>query len=198
MKILHRVPDSVLWLMPFGPPEAEYNLKATAELYGVSPQRLIFTQPLPYKLHLRQKSSARLVLDTPLYNGHKSTADALWAGLPVLTLRQSPDAQHRPVSMVSGSLIHGLGSTRLLKELVVEDLVTYEEQAVRLATDQQLYTDIRDELWARRSAPGGLFDVYSWTLNFEKGAIYFPVPYPHLLMCLFIDFCVCLCVCYYV
>ena len=84
MRILSRVPGSVLWL-PEANPTAR-NLLATAVRCGVSADRLIFAKRLPEMAdHLARLRLADLFLDTWPYNAHATACDALWAGLPVLT-----------------------------------------------------------------------------------------------------------------
>ena len=90
MSILRTVPAAVLWL-PGGNPTAIDHLRHAAAANGVSPDRLIFADSLPSKAqHLARLALADLALDTRVYNGHVSTCDALWAGLPVLTLPGQP------------------------------------------------------------------------------------------------------------
>ena len=62
-----------------------------------------------------------MALDTLLYNGHISTADALWAGLPVLAAAGAAFP-----GRVSASLLRALGA----EGLVVRDLRAYEDWAV--------------------------------------------------------------------
>ena len=68
------------------PKDAADNLCRAAQAKGVNCSRLIFTPKVPITHHLQIKANAGLFLDTVLYNGHSTAADALWAGIPVLTL----------------------------------------------------------------------------------------------------------------
>jgi protein O-GlcNAc transferase len=54
---------------------------------------------VPITHHLQTKANAGLFLDTVLYNAHSTAADALWAGIPVLTL-----AREKMASRVGASL----------------------------------------------------------------------------------------------
>ncbi|HAO21694.1 MAG TPA: hypothetical protein DCQ37_15245, partial [Desulfobacteraceae bacterium] len=86
MKLLKAVPGSVLWLRRVSD-ISEKNLKQAAEERGISGTRLIFTDKLPTKEeHIARHQLADLALDTRIYNGHATTNDALWAGVPVITL----------------------------------------------------------------------------------------------------------------
>ena len=55
-KILHRVPNSLLWLLRF-PPLAEANLKAEAKARGIDERRIYFTDAIPRYQHLKRTVS---------------------------------------------------------------------------------------------------------------------------------------------
>jgi len=122
MRILGRVPDSVLWLFR-SHAEAEANLRREAERRGIDPTRLMFADKLPKAEHLARHRHADLFLDTLRVNAHTTASDALWAGVPVLTC---PGEAFQ--ARVAASLLHAAG----LPELVVDSLAAYEETAVRL------------------------------------------------------------------
>jgi predicted O-linked N-acetylglucosamine transferase (SPINDLY family) len=87
MNILKNVKDSVLWLMIKGDNQTVKNhLKKEALKKGIEPDRLIFASPLPLPEHLARLKLANLFIDTMPYNAHTTACDALWAGLPVITL----------------------------------------------------------------------------------------------------------------
>ena len=54
-------------------------------------------------MHIRKKSVASLALDTVARNGHSSAADALWAGVPLLTLRGHTMAQRVAPSLLTAA-----------------------------------------------------------------------------------------------
>ena len=85
MRILQAVDGSVLWLL-VDEPQAERNLRREATNRGVDPSRLVFARRLPLDEHLARHRLADLFLDTLPYNAHTTASDALWAGLPVLTV----------------------------------------------------------------------------------------------------------------
>ena len=84
-RILRHNPNSSLWLLKF-PREAEAHLHRAAAAAGVAPRRILLTDKFPLEEHLRVKRAASLLLDTLEYNAHVSGLDALWAGLPLVTL----------------------------------------------------------------------------------------------------------------
>jgi len=157
MRILDRVPGSVLWLFR-SHPEVEVNLRREAERRGVEPARLVFADKLPKAEHLARHRHADLFLDTLRVNAHTTASDALWAGVPVLT---APGETFQ--ARVAASLLHAVG----LPELVVPDLVAYEETAVRLATVPDELAALRQRLADNRlSCP--LFDTARYARHLER------------------------------
>jgi len=157
MRILKQIPDSVLWLL-WRSPAAENNLKREAEIRGVSADRLIFTRRIVKAEHLARQRLADLVLDTRIYNGHTTTSDALWAGVPVVALEGSHFA-----SRVSSSILRAIG----LPELITRNLEEYERLAVRLASQPEELKLLRQKL-AKNRLTQPLFDTPLFARNLEK------------------------------
>ncbi|WP_051558840.1 O-linked N-acetylglucosamine transferase, SPINDLY family protein [Allorhizobium undicola] len=160
MSALEAVPGSVLWLIDMVD-TAKNNLRRAATERGIDPARLIFAPKLPMDAHLQRLCHADLALDTSPYNGHTTTADALWAGVPVVTFKGSSFA-----SRVCESLLNAVG----LRELVAEDLQAFGRLAAELAQDGNRLSRLRHHLYAaRQTAP--LFDTSRFTRNFEKALL---------------------------
>ncbi len=158
MKVLRQVPKSVLWLGQLNA-TAEQNLKRQAHEKGVSPERLVFAERVPSKdEHLARLRLVDLALDTSIYNGHATTNDALWAGVPVITLKGSHFA-----SRASASLLTAIG----LPELITHSLEEYEALAVHLALDSDELRGIRQRL-AKNRLTEPLFDTPLFVRNLEK------------------------------
>jgi len=148
MRLLRRVPESVLWLLG-GQDMVSANLRAEAERRGVSRDRLVFAPKLPKDEHLRRTALADLALDTRIYNGHTTTSDALWAGVPVVTM----EGRHF-ASRVSSSCLRAVG----LPDLVTRSPEDYEALAARLAGRPDELAALRRRLADnRRTHP--LFDT---------------------------------------
>jgi predicted O-linked N-acetylglucosamine transferase (SPINDLY family) len=146
MEILRAVPSGVLWLKQSHALTVK-NLRTEAQRCGIAAERLIFAPRVAGKsAHLARVRLADLALDTiGWYNGHSSTSDMLWAGVPVLTAPGGTFA-----SRVAASLSHAAG----LPELVARDAQEYVQQAVLLGNDPQRCARIRSKLADnRRSAP---------------------------------------------
>jgi predicted O-linked N-acetylglucosamine transferase (SPINDLY family) len=107
--------------------------------------------------HLARVRLADLFLDTLYYNAHTTAADALWAGVPVLT---RPGATF--ASRVAGSLLGAVG----LPELITTSLTDYEALAVALARDPQRLAGVRQKL-ARNRDVCPLFDTARFTRHIE-------------------------------
>jgi protein O-GlcNAc transferase len=143
MRLLARVPGSVLWLSEMHE-LAQANLRREASARGVDPARLIFAPRMDSGAdHLARHRAADLFLDTLPYNAHSTTCDALYAGLPVVTC--------------TGATFPGRVATSMLKtaglpELVTTNLEDYEALALKLATDPVLLSSIRQKLADNRSA----------------------------------------------
>jgi protein O-GlcNAc transferase len=157
MRILRQVPESVLWLAQTDE-RAAANLRAEAQRGGVDPARLIFAPKMPrIEDHLARYRAAELFLDTLPYGAHATASDALWGGLPLLTIRGNAFA-----ARVGASLLGALG----LEELITTSLTEYERLAVALATDRERLEGLRARLAAARlTAP--LFDTEGYTRSME-------------------------------
>ena len=160
MKILKRVPDSVLWLLEY-PIDAKENLFREAEKRGIDKSRIIFTAKAPKKEHINRCYLADLSLDNAITNGHTTTCDLLWSGLPVLTY---PGTINMP-SRVAASICFALGCP----EMVCQSFQEYEDTAVSLAENRT--TDLaalREKVCANRETKP-LFDTQMWVRHFEIG-----------------------------
>jgi protein O-GlcNAc transferase len=142
MRILKQVDGSVLWLLESRPPFAE-NLRREAEARGVDGSRILFAPDRAPADHLARLSLAGLFLDSLPYNAHTTASDALWAGVPLLTLRGKAFA-----GRVAASLLTAAG----LKELITETPEAYEALAIKLASDPVALKKVRDKLKKNRDS----------------------------------------------
>jgi predicted O-linked N-acetylglucosamine transferase (SPINDLY family) len=159
-KILIKVKGSVLWLLADNL-IAKENLIKEAAARGVNSARLVFAKRLPIAEHLARHRCADLFLDTWPYNAHTTASDALWAGLPVLTLMG-----HTFPGRVSASLLKAIGLPKLISNTKEE----YEELAIELATNRKKLQVITEKL-ARNRLTTPLFDVSHFTKNLEAAYV---------------------------
>lgn len=157
MRILHRVPHAVLWLLADNP-RAEQNLRAAAQAAGIAPGRLVFAPRVSPENYLARFRVADLFLDTFPFNAGTTANDALWMGCPLLTLSGRSFA-----SRMAGALLTAAG----LPELITYDLAAYEAAAVDLANDPARCAGLRATLEQVREH-GVLFDTPRFTRDLEQ------------------------------
>jgi predicted O-linked N-acetylglucosamine transferase (SPINDLY family) len=156
MRLLDQVDGSVLWLFETNA-RVEGNLRGEAAKRGLDPARLIFAGRMPHPEHMARLRRADLFLDCFQCNAHATAADALWAGVPLLTV-----AGHGYAARVGASVLHAIG----LPEMAVATRQDYERIALELATDPARLADIRSRLAANRTTMP-LFDSERFTRHIE-------------------------------
>lgn len=87
--------------------------------------------------HLARYAMVDIALDSFPYHGTTTTCEALWMGVPVVTL-----AGKSHVSRVGASLLHAVG----LDDQIAESPADYISKAVRLALDRQRCVYLRENL----------------------------------------------------
>lgn len=156
MDILKRLPQAVIWQLDGGE-QARENLRAEARRRGVDAARLIFAATVSPDQHLLRLPAADLALDTWPCNGHTTTSDALWAGVPLVAMLGETFA-----ARVAASLLHAVGTP----ELVCADTAAYVGRVVALAQDAPARAALRRRLAAARDqAP--LFDAARFARDLE-------------------------------
>ena len=159
MNILKNVKDSVLWLMIKKDNQtAKNHLKKEALKKGIESDRLIFANRMPLSDHLARLKLADLFIDTMPYNAHTTACDALWAGLPVITLCGETFA-----SRVGASQLNAVE----LNELITLTDKEFEDLAIELANNPKKLQQIKNKLNNNKiSKP--LFNTKLFTKNIEK------------------------------
>jgi len=157
-EILHRSNRSILWVMIDGD-LARTNFLAAFRKRGVEADRIIFAPTTSYDAHIARLQAADAALDTFPYNGHTTTSDKLWAGLPVVTVKGSNFA-----SRVSESLLEALG----LPELVAATPDTFVELAVALSENPHRLAELKQAI-ARNRFVAPLFDAERFCRHLEHG-----------------------------
>jgi protein O-GlcNAc transferase len=156
MRILSQVEASVLFLS-VDDATAQNRLRRQAEAHGINESRLVFGAHLSTPDYRARLRSMDLFLDTVPYNAGTTASDALWMGLPVLTLRGQTFA-----SRYGASLLNAIE----MPELITDVQSAYEALAVELASNKEKYKGIKQKLDShRRSAV--LFDTQKFTAALE-------------------------------
>ena len=127
--MLRRLPDSRLLLK--GLPLADASTRRIYEdrlrERGISPDRVTLTGAIREQtMHLAHYGEIDIALDPFPYNGTTTTCEALWMGVPVITLQGD-----RHCGRVGASLLAAVG----LDDLVAWMSRDYVDIAVRLASD---------------------------------------------------------------
>ncbi|MCM2440925.1 glycosyl transferase [Agrobacterium vitis] len=156
-RVLRSAPDSLLWMLC---PDAfaRTNLEAAFAAEGIDPARILFAGKQDYGDHVHRLPLADLALDTFPYNGHTTTSDMLWSGLPVLTKRG-----HCFAARVSESLLKAVG----LEQLVADDEEAFVSLAAELARQPDKIAALKNHLAANRHA-APLFDTLRFTRHLER------------------------------
>ena len=144
--VLRQVPDAILMIK--NPSLTDDRLREACqqrfERAGVTAGRLRLRGHTETRQeHLALYGEVDIALDTYPYNGTTTTCEALWMGVPVVSLRGATHA-----SRVGASLLRAAG----LDQLVAGDVPTYVQTAVGLTNDRErlagLRAGMRDQLRA--------------------------------------------------
>jgi len=142
--ILARVPGSRLLLKAHGLRNEGARrriLKVLAAYGGIAPERVCFMgHERSAADHLQRYHEVDLALDTFPYNGTTTTCEALWMGVPVLTLQGRCHA-----GRVGASLLSRVG----LQEFVAQNQSDYVEKAVAWAKGRESLGELRSSLRER-------------------------------------------------
>ena len=160
MRLLQEVEGSVLWLLE-GNASIRGNLCKEAAARGIAPERLIFAGRTTPEKHLARQQLADLFLDTLPYNAHTTASDALWMGLPLITMPGKSFPARVAASILTAANV---------PELIAADLAEYEALALKLARDPHLLAAIRLKLTSGRDGMA-LFDTARFTRNLETAYV---------------------------
>ncbi|MDA1100641.1 MAG: tetratricopeptide repeat protein [Proteobacteria bacterium] len=157
MEIMTQVPGSVLW---FGAwmRDTRSNLRQEAAKRGIDGNRLIFSEIVVHDSHLARLELADLALDNLHHGGGITTVDALWVGLPLLTILGD-----KPGARLGATLCNAAG----VPEMVVPDLPAYIARAVVLANDPNQRKALRQRLIDGRDTQP-LFDNERYCRNLDN------------------------------
>jgi protein O-GlcNAc transferase len=157
-RVLHAVGRSRLMLLTEEGSHREAALQ-TLEREGIDRERIIFVRPRPRAEYLQLYHQIDIGLDTIPYNGHTTSLDALWMGVPVVTL-------------VGQTVVGRAGLSQLtnvgLTELVAHSEDDFVRLAAGLAGDLPRLSQLRGELRGRmQKSP--LMDAPRFARNVEAG-----------------------------
>lgn len=157
VRLLKRVPGSVLWLLHDNE-WAAASLRAEASRRDVEDNRLIFASRIPLTDHLARYRAASMALDTFPYTSHTTGSDALWLGCPLVALCGDTFA-----ARVSASLLTACE----MSDLITHSLDEYEQLAFRLATEEEFMRSVKARIAVARDH-AVLFDSTRFTRDLEN------------------------------
>ena len=156
-KVLSAMPESrLILLMSAG--SARANIVSFFEQQSITTNRIEFVDHLPRDKYLEQYQRFDIALDTIPYNGHTTTLDALWMGVPVVSL--------------VGQTVVGRGGLSILSNVGLPNLVAQSpEQFVQICkavgTALPALQALRNALRSRlQQSP--LMDAQRFTRNIES------------------------------
>ncbi len=163
-RILGGVPNSRLMLLA---KQGGHRQRITDLLagHGITPDRLVFADYLPATDDLNQGAllsryhQVDIALDTFPYNGMTTTLDALWMGVPVISL-----VGQRNLGRAGLSLLSTVG----LPDFAVKSLDAYVDCAIKTAQDKPALATLRASLRSKMQA-SPLLDAAAFTRKLETG-----------------------------
>ena len=158
-QVLHAVPDSVLLLMShqINEPLVKERTIARFQAHGIEAKRLILRGVVPRAEYLKTYNEVDIALDPFPYCGGTTSVEALWMGVPVLTL-----AGEHFLSRQGVGLLMNAG----LPEWVAIDHQDYVARAVSHAGDLQTLASLREGM-RNQVLASPIFDAPRFANHFE-------------------------------
>jgi protein O-GlcNAc transferase len=158
-RVLDAVPHARLLLKwaTLSEPETEARYRCLIGDLGVDPARVELRGASPHRAMLAEYADVDIALDPLPYSGGVTSLEALWQGVPVVTLPES-----RPVSRQSQAFLTALGRT----EWIARDADDYVRIAADLASNLDRLADLRRDQRSRMAA-SPLCDAPRYARNFE-------------------------------
>jgi len=159
-RILHSVPDSQLLLKTkqLKDPATREQTRQRFAACGIAPDRLVLGGMLTSRDdHLAAYNKVDIALDTFPYPGVTTSVEALWMGVPVLSMQGNSF-----LSCTAASIAHNAG----LPDWIAADEADYVAKAVAYASDLERLAALRSVL-RQQVLASPLFDAPRFARNFE-------------------------------
>jgi predicted O-linked N-acetylglucosamine transferase (SPINDLY family) len=154
--LLRATEGSVLWMLARSE-EGRQNVLHEAALRHIGPERIVFAPIVTRDAHLARLRAADLFLDSYPLTAHTTGSDALWAGVPFVTIRGKSFA-----SRVASSLLAAAD----LPELICDSTEQYYQLVLTLVRVSAYMAHIKEKVVAARSSP--LFDSDALAAGLES------------------------------
>ena len=157
-KVLTKLDKAILWIQePF--PFAKENLFYELNKRGIKEDKIYFAKKTKYLCdHLQRHKLADVFVDTFFYSSHSTGIFALWAGLPVVTIKGLNFA-----SRVVPSLLENLS----MSELIANDEKEYISIITKLYQKRELLKNYRDKLLIQKEK-NKIFNSELFVKDLEK------------------------------
>lgn len=157
--VLAAIPNSrlVLKAQAFNEAVSQDRYREVFQAHGIGAERLLLRPNSPHTQMLDEYGEIDIALDPFPFTGGLTTCEALWQGVPVLTLRGDS-----MVSRQSASILTAIGLT----DWIAESAVEYEAKAIRFARNTDALAKLRATL-RQRMARSPVCDARSFTRNLE-------------------------------
>ena len=158
--ILESLPGSRLFLKAehFASADVVARTLERFAVHGIDRDRLILEGNAPFEDYLKSYQRVDLALDPFPYNGGTVTMQALWMGVPVLTMYG-----YRHVARHGAGVMHTMG----MPEWVAKNREDYVRRAVAHASDTRALSEVRENL-RERFLTSSLCDAPSFARNLEE------------------------------
>eukprot|EP01031_Cornospumella_fuschlensis_P030608 gene30608-36984_t len=177
MEIMQRVPNSVLWILRPSPVMhndtqgqqgasnmsqfAELELRAALQHFGIEERRLIFANRTDKHAHIYRHLAADLFVDTFTYTAHSTATDALFGGLPLLTMSGDSFPNRVGASLLSG-LLHDSQDDSIVDVrnlLLAHNKKEFADRAVELLQNKDVLSRIQCALLLHLYNQYGVFSL---------------------------------------
>ncbi len=158
MTILARVPGSRLLVLAGQGRYVEEAWHRVADERGVARDRIELCDKRSRPDYLRLQQRADIALDPFPFNGHTTTCDSVWMGLPVVMLA----GQTYPTRF-GGSVLRNVG----LEHCIARSVDQYIDTAVALSSDVEALAQLRRQL-RERMAASPLVDFQGFCRHVEE------------------------------
>ena len=144
--ILIAIPGSrmIIKSSAFSEAVVEERLLTRFSHHQITPDRLVLREGSPHREMLAEYGEIDIALDTFPFNGGMTTLEALWMGVPVVTIAGD--------TVVSRQSVSALANIGLADELAFPDVEAYVAGAIALAQNPKRLAELRRELRPRMEA----------------------------------------------
>ena len=138
----------------------QQGVRSDFAAFDIDPARIdLLGHEKSFLKHLAVYHRLDIALDTFPYNGTTTTCEAMWMGVPVVTL-----AGHAHASRVGGSLLNAVG----LRGLVANHPLEFIKVAAELAQDHARRREISGSKLRERMRASPLMDEARFVLGLEE------------------------------